>query len=435
MPALGLGVLLAIGASEYLTRPPAGDGKVHVTYWEKWTKFEFQAMKDVVDEFNRRHDDIHVDILSISGIQDKTLMAISGGVPPDIAGLYGTNVTQYTDDHAVIPLDELCAEAGIKAESYIPSFWDIGVVRGHVYALPTTPASVALHYNKKLFEEAGLDPNHAPQTWEEVFRMSEKITKRDAKGHVTLSGFLPTEPGWWTYMWGPFFGGQLWDGKGKITINSPENVRGFAYAQSYAKRFGAGQLQTFRSGFGNFASPQNGFLAEQLAMVPQGVWMYNFIDQFAPKLDWAAAPLPHPENRPDLKDNTIIDLDVLCIPRGAKHVKEAFEFIKFVQSQEGMEMLCMGQRKATPLKVMSEKFRKSHPNPYMQLFYDLPKGKNTVFVPKLGIWPEYQAEINTAFDEIMLMQKTPQQALDDVQKRMQPKLTQYLHRLEQRGEK
>lgn len=434
LPLLGAAVLTAIGASEWLTHSTPVDNKVHVTYWEKWTDFEFKAMKDVVNEFNRRHNDIQVDIVSISGIQDKTLMAISGGIPPDIAGLYGPNVTQYADDHAVLPLDEMCAEAGIKKEDYIPVFWDICTAHGKLYSLPSTPGSIALHYNKAMFKAAGLDPNKPPKTFEELQKVAYQLTQTDKNGKVTISGFLPTEPGWWNWMWGPFFGGKLWDGKDKITINSPENIRAYEWTQSFAKKYGAGELRTFRSGFGNFSSPQNGFLAEHLAMVPQGVWMYNFIRKFSPKLDWAAAPMPHPEDRPDLADGTLVDLDVLTIPRGAKHVKEAFEFLKFVQSQEGMEMLCLGQKKATPLRKVSPGFFEKHPNPFIKMFATLPYSKTIAVAPKIGIWNEYQSEIDSAFDDIMLMNKTPEKALGDVQARMQPKLDQYLRRLKQRGE-
>ncbi|AIE84085.1 ABC transporter substrate-binding protein [Fimbriimonas ginsengisoli] len=434
LPALAGVVLLAFGVSEALTKKPDLPGKVHVAYWEKWTDFEFQAMKDVVDDFNRSQDKIQVDILSVSSIQDKTLMAISGNVPPDLAGLYGPNVTQYADDHAVLPLDDMCREAGIKAEQYIPVFWDIGVARGHIYGLPATPGSIALHYNTKMFKEAGLDPDKPPQTFDELFAVSEKLTKVDPSGKVTLAGFLPAEPGWWNWMWGPFFGGRWWDGGTKITANCPENVRAYEWVQQFAKKYGPGQLQSFRSGFGNFSSPQNGFLAEHLAMVPQGVWMYNFIKKFSPNLQWKASPMPHPSDRPDLANGTLVDLDVLCIPRGAKHPKEAFEFIKYVQSQKGMEKLCLGQKKATPLRAVSPGFFEKHPNPFIQLFATLPYSKTLAVAPKLGIWPEYQSEIDSAFDSIMLMQKTPKQALDDIQARMQPKLDQYLTRLKVRGE-
>lgn len=432
-PVLGLLVAAGIYAGETITQPDHRQDRIHVSYWEKWTAFEFDAMKKVVDEFNKSQDKIQVDLLSVSGIQDKVLMAVAGNVPPDLAGLYGPNVAQYADDNAVLALDDYCKEAGISRDQYIPVFWDFGVVRNHVYALPSTPATTALHYNRNLFRRAGLDPDRPPKTIEELNEDAAKITTRGPDGKIAIAGYIPAEPGWWNWSWGGLYGGKLMEGDNKITINSKENIRAFTWVQSYTKKYGAGALQTFRSGFGNFSSPQNGFMEEQDAMEMQGVWMWNFIHTFAPKMDWSVAPFPYPADRPDLANPTIADLDVLCIPKGAKHPKEAFEFLKFVQSQKGMELLCMGQKKESPLRKVSKEFLADHPNPYVKLFTDLAYSKNVIVPPKTGIWAEYQDEITTAFEDIYLLKKTPEQALNDVQARIQPKLDQYNERLKARG--
>jgi len=157
----------------------------------------------------------------------------------------------------------------------------------------------------------------------------------------------------------------------------------------------------------------------------QGVWMYNFISKYNPKLDWAAAPMPHPKNRPDLADMTLADSDNVVIPVGAKHPKEAFDFIAFLQRQENMELLCMGQRKESPLAKVSDGFLKNHPNPFIRLFTDLPKGKSSRIPPMIGIVNEYTADLSEAFDEITLLRETPKEALDEVQKRIQAKLDHY----------
>jgi ABC-type glycerol-3-phosphate transport system substrate-binding protein len=425
---------LAAWYSEVVVRPPARPGVVEVTYWEKWTSFEGDAMRAVVEAFNRRQSRIHVKLLTVSGIENKTLMAVAGGNPPDVAGLYGPNVAQYADDRAILPLDDLCKRHGIRPSQYIRCYWDIGVYRGRVYSLPTTPASTALHYNRAMLKDAGLDPDRPPRTIEELDAYTDTITRRDERGRIARAGFMPSEPGWWNWGWGCVFGGKLWDGGERITANSAENVRAFDWIRSYSERYGATDLQTFRSGFGNFSSPQNAFLAGQVAMELQGVWMHNFISMYAPKLDWSAAPFPHPADRPDLAGQTFVDEDVLVIPSGARHVREAFEFVAYVQSQEGMELLCMGQRKHSPLVSVSKRFWDTHPNPYVRLFADLAKGPNAIAPPKLPIWPEYGAELTNAFDEIALLKKTPRQALDAVQARMQPKLDQYLRIARLRGE-
>ncbi|NUQ70228.1 MAG: ABC transporter substrate-binding protein [Chthonomonadales bacterium] len=425
-PLAIIGIALTAWYGEVVVRRPARPGRIEITYWEKWTSFEGDAMRAVVDAFNRKQRRIYVKLLTVSGIENKTLMATAGGNPPDVAGLYGPNVAQYADDGAIMPLDDFCRKAGIARSNYIPCYWDICVYQGRVYALPTAPASTALHYNRRMLADAGLDPDQPPKTIEELDDYAERITRRDAQGRIVKAGFMPSEPGWWNWGWGCVFGGKLWDGGSRITANAPENIRAFEWIRSYSQKYGASDLQTFRSGFGNFSSPQNAFLAGEVAMELQGVWMHNFISMYAPKLQWAAAPFPHPADRPDLARQTFVDLDILVIPRGAAHPREAFEFIAYVQSQEGMELLCMGQRKHSPLINVSERFWRTHPNPYVRLFSDLARGPNAISPPKLPLWPEYGSELSNAFDEIALLKKTPAQALDAVQARMQPKLDQWL---------
>lgn len=428
-PVLAVAVLAVAWYSEQVTKNEHPPGPVHISYWEKWTGFEGDAMRRVVEAFNRSQNRIFVDLLTVSGIQDKTLMAVAGGNPPDVAGLFGPNVAQYADDQALLTLDDYCRKFGISESLYIPAYWKIGFYRGHVYALPSTPASTALHYNRAAFQAAGQQPDRPPKTIEEMTALADRITSRDAAGHFIMAGFLPAEPGWWNWGWGALFGGRLWDGERRITADSQENVRAFRWIRSFSEKYGPGEIQTFRSGFGNFSSPQNAFLSGKVAMELQGVWMYNFIDKFAPKLDWAAVPFPYPADRPDLKNATFVDEDILVIPRGAKHPDEAFEFIRFVQSRQGMELLCLGQRKHTPLLAVSDAFWRQHPNPFIRLFAELPRSRNAILPPQMGLWPEYQAELTNAFDEIVLLKKTPEEALNAVQARMQPRLDTYLERL------
>ena len=153
--------------------------------------------------------------------------------------------------------------------------------------------------------------------------------------------------------------------------NSPENIAAYDWIASYPKRFGAANLLAFRDGFGNFASPQNPFFTGRVAMVLQGPWIYNFIKNFAPAgFRVGRGAFPSAPIRRRLKDVTLVETDALVIPAGAKHPDEAFEFIKYVNSQKPMEKLCLGQRKFSPLRECSADFFQNHPNPYIANFLD-----------------------------------------------------------------
>jgi len=431
------------------SREEVDENIVKITYWEKWTGFEGEAMQAVVDLFNfkklknKEGKVIQVEMVTTSQLDRRLLTAAAGGIPSDVAGIWTWLITVYADKNALVPLNDYLEEAGMTKDDYVPIFWDICEYEGKIWALPSTPASVALHWNKRLFREAGLDPNKPPQSIQELDLMAEKLTKVELpgeeepvtfyelkkrrnykellrKGKITQMGFLPSEPGWWPWSWGYWFGGRLWNKKDTITCDDKENIKAYEWIRSYSLKYGEDNIKKFSSSFGVFSSPQNPFLSAKVAMVIQGVWLYNFIDKYATGMEWGAAPFPSDEGR--LKDVSYIEADALVIPRGAKHPDEAFEFIKFVNTQEGMELLCDGQRKFSPLKEVSEDFYKKHKNPYIRMFRRLAESPNSFIPPKTVIFQEYQREMTFAYERTRDLETTPKEVLEEVKNVIQRRL-------------
>lgn len=336
------GVAVAVAAAWFVSETSvireARKDRITVVYWEKWTGDEATEMRKVVKAFNESQDRITVEYLSISGVDQKTMLATAGGNPPDVAGIWLDQVYQFSDAGALTDMSQMAKESGLGPDYYIKNYWDPLNYRGGLWALPSTPASIALHVRSDLIPKEYATPETFPKTIEGLDALVDKISKRDSKGNIEFAGFMPSEPGWWNWAWGPYFGGKLVDGD-KITVNSPENIRAFEWIASYAKKFGATAMQSFQSGFGNFASPQDPFMTGKVAMEENGVWKANYIRVYKSDTPWFAVPMPYPADRPDLAGHANLSQDVLCIPRGAKHTKEAFEFIRFVQRQDVMEGL------------------------------------------------------------------------------------------------
>lgn len=406
----------------------ADEGHVVIKYWDKWTGFEADAMRVVVDDFNASQDRIRVEYSSVSQIDRRLMLATAGGVPPDVAGIWAINLPVYAENNALTPLDTLARKAGIIESDYIPVFWKLCNYRNHLWALPSTPSSTALIYNKKMFREAGLDPDKPPRTIEELEAFNAKLTRRSGSGRLEKIGHMPEEPGWWNGLWGYWFGGSMVEGESRITANSPENLEAYRWVQSYPERFGPENLLAMRDGFGNFASPQNPFFTGRVAMILQGVWIYNFIKNYAPPdFEWGVAPFP--SNDPEhLRDVTIVECDLLVIPVGAKHPREAFEFMSYVNSQAPMEKLCLGQRKFSPLLECSPEFFRDHPNPFIRQFLELSKSPNARSNPAIPTWSEYNADMKNAVTRIWSGKATADAALADVQKRQQKNLNRRMER-------
>ena len=82
MPALPrlLAVLAFMAAWLVLSPAHAGDGeRVRVVYWEKWTGFEKDAMRAVVDDFNHAQDRVFVEYVSVSDIRTVDRSWTGGG--------------------------------------------------------------------------------------------------------------------------------------------------------------------------------------------------------------------------------------------------------------------------------------------------------------------------------------------------------------------
>jgi ABC-type glycerol-3-phosphate transport system substrate-binding protein len=463
-------LLVAFGPRPALSHP---EGRVVVQYWEKWTGDEGAAMQKIVDDFNNTvgaEKHIYVQYLSLSKVDQKILIATSAGTPPDIAGIWNSQLQPFAAIDALQPLDEMAAKYGINEGYYKPIYWEQCTYNGKLYALVSTPASTALHWNKRIFLEnadklraAGCDPTRAPRTIDELNRYAAALVTRDADGRVIDLGFIPQEPGWYVYQLPFWFGGELYDQKTrKLTLNSPECVRAFNWIEGFSKRLGADAITDFRDSSGTFNSPQNAFLTGHAAMVLQGPWMAFYTESLRPKMnrwkhpkeweigktpaeraenyEWAVAPFPsvYAEEMiksPNFKPDDLIDkgvtycaTDLVGIPRGAKHPREAFEFIAYINRMDVMEKLCKLHCKNTPLARHSDTWYQTHPNPYVEIFDRLASSPNAHTIPPVPTWPMIDEELRAVVQRVGLMQQSPKVALDLAQTRLQAQLDQFRQR-------
>jgi multiple sugar transport system substrate-binding protein len=462
-------LLLVVLAGGLLAFGPRADeslpkNRVVIDYWEKWTGNEEAQMRVIVDDFNNSvgaEKGIFVRYVSSSTINQKTLVATAAGVPPDIAGLFEVNLVQFAAMGALEPLEDMARERGITASYYKPVYWNGCNYDGHLWALISTPSVVALHYNTRIFHDnaaalraAGLDPDRAPRTIDELDAYARALTTRDSNGRVIRAGFLPMEPNWYVNYTCYWFGGNFWDAASRrFTLESPPVVKAYQWVESYASWMGRDAMSDFRNGVGNFDSPQNAFLAGQVAMEMQGPFLANFIYHRKPSMstvlwprdvemtkspeerlrnyEWAVAPFPSAV--PGLNDVCYCGFDALAIPRGSRHKKEAFEFIAYVNRQDVMEKLNKLHCKNSPLAKVSDDFLNNHPNPYIRIFERLASSPNAQSVPQIPIMPEVVDDLNALSQQVSLLEVTPQKALAELQVRLQAQYDEFARQQRVRG--
>ena len=443
-PLLVLALLAALSGCARPAADRTPDGRVVVNYWEKWSGFEADSMRAVVDDFNRSQDRILVQFLSVSEVDTKLLLAASSGHPPDVAGLWSENIPDFSEKGALTPLDGGLAAAGLGPDHYLPVYWGLCRHRGFTWGLPTTPACVALFYNKRLFRAAGLDPERPPRTMAELNEMSRRLTvveieRAGRRVHVPYTeltaeeragrhfaliqvGHLPQDAGMYTAEWGFWFGARYYDGERRILANDAGNIAAYEWLRQASETYGVDNLRDFGGSFGISQSGRTAFLAGAEAMVVQGPWWPNFIAQYAPGLEWGVTACPAAPGVADDAPLTVAQSDVVVIPRGARHPREAFEFIRYLQRPEVAEKLARSQQKFTALREVSAGFIANHPNPAIGLFLSLARSPRAQVLPRLSIWHEYNAEMAVATERVLNLSYPPAAALAEVEERVQWKL-------------
>lgn len=403
----------------------ANAAKTTVTFWYSWAGDEAKVLEDLIAKFNKSSKNVMVKGVSNGSWENhhpKLLTAISGGTAPDCANIGSDYIQEWAHNGALIPLDNMIKKDKVDLKDFYPVCLEMGKYNGKLYGLTLNNDTYALIWNKELFKKAGLDPNKPPKTIEELDAMAEKLTIKDDKGGYKQMGFMPDYP--WGHMdvYIPAFGGKPYNPKTKkITANDPNIIRMFEWELSYYKKYNAKSLSAFKSGLGQYATGSYPFYTGQVAMVVEGEWQANFIPLYAPKgFSWGAAPFPSPKNKPGAYGSCYAIGSVLVIPKGAKHSKEAWQFIKWMEKPANGGKFSAGIANNPPFKSLAknpEFFKDSRSIVFLKLLE-----KASVW-PKINIGSMYMSELGSAEEAILIAgTKTPKQAMDELTKKMQKEL-------------
>ncbi|MBN9606883.1 MAG: ABC transporter substrate-binding protein [Actinomycetales bacterium] len=163
------------------TAGPAPDAPVEVTVWHYWDGTNADTFDAMVDEFNASHDDIVVSTSNVPNADFLTKLRASATSKtlPDVAIgdlVWVPQIAQIgtlADLSGMLPADVL--------SDINPALTAFGTIGGEQVSVPVSANNLGYLYNKTLFEEAGLDPNDPPTTWEELKADGAKIVAATGK--------------------------------------------------------------------------------------------------------------------------------------------------------------------------------------------------------------------------------------------------------------
>lgn len=147
----------------------------------------------MVERFHKDHPDIRIKSIYAGTYQDsvaKALTAHKGGSAPQLAVLLSTDMFTLIDEGAIMPFDPLLKtdEDQKWLTGFYKGFMANSQTGGKTWGIPFQRSTIVMYYNKDLFKEAGLDPNRAPATWDELVTQAQKLTKKDGAGQVSQWG-------------------------------------------------------------------------------------------------------------------------------------------------------------------------------------------------------------------------------------------------------
>jgi len=360
---------------------------VTLEYWRVWDDSDDFA--DIISKYNQIHPYITIKYrkLRYDEYEEELLNALAEDRAPDIVSIHNTWIRKYKSKIKPLPKEITMAypvEKGSLKKEVIPELRTsksispkevknefIDVVYGdvvmeedgeaRVYGLPLSVDTLAMYYNKDLFNNAGIvEP---PPYWNKDFQKKvKKLTKISAKGGIIQSGIA--------------LGGSsnierysdilsiLMMQNGATMMNDAGRVMFAAVPEIYkSKRFSPG-TEALRF-YTDFANPTkevyswNDELENSIDMFANGklamVFGYSYhlpiIKAKAPKLNFAVAPLPQIENSPKVN---YANYWVETVLKKSEHPDIAWDFVQFAARAENVKSYLEKTKKPTALRALIE---------------------------------------------------------------------------------
>ena len=391
-------------------------GPTEITYWTGWSGHEFGILQNLVDEFNRTHPGTRVRMVSQfgnSGYQ-KVRIAFAGDATPDLMStVWADELADYAERGVLTPLDEyLKASKRDVDKEYVPALRSALRVDGKTYALAITTDTQFIVFNRDIFREVGLDPDHPPQTPEALLQAAKACTIERADGGIVGYGFRPADLRTWAYV----FGGKWYDPTtGEITANDPRNVAALRWMASFNSFMDPRRADAFEATFGNEKTPSGPFFVGKIAMWQTGEWAGGYARRYGPNVKYGYFPLPAPTD--GRQGSSYVNGSVFVIPKACHHKREAWEFLNWLTQEAPVRAFCGTIGNLPPLIAAGEAPRFKN-DPLFRFAVGLSRGEHAFGPPGIPMWSTYSAEMTRAEEKATVGGEDPQAVLDDLQRRM-----------------
>lgn len=410
--------VFAGGAQEAAKETFDKDAPVTIVFWTHEDAARQKLEDQWIEEFQTAHPNVTIDVSRFSAEKEREniQVAYAANSAPTVWNLPIENARQYIEEGLVAPVDyEVVGfkDADDMRDKYTDGMIDAVYYEGDYYGLPLELTNWSIFLNKKVFRDAGLDPEtDYPKTWEDMVEVSKKIIKRDGD-IITRRGFDFRYSYSLTYFVPMVeqLGGSLSDTEG--CVNKDAWVKALTFMQNWGpsgENLGNPTLTPARKLFNKDNN--------DIAMANTGLYQEARIREDNPDFynsgEWMVVPYP-------VFEDAVKDV-AGCYYGHYYHVNSeatpaeqywSWEFIKYLLLTEGhAEQYLTEVGLIQPLKtLMNGEVYQSMP--YSQVFADdfarahiVYNGKNAAAI---------QTAIDTAISDVMIQGVTPEDAYEKMQ--------------------
>ncbi len=381
--------------------------QITLNYWGVWDNSD--AFSGVIAAYRAQHPNIKINYrkLTYNEYENALLEAFATDRGPDVFSIHNTWTRKYQGKGLIKPLPpritisvpsiqgklkkEIVWQKQTKAPSVSPTkikddFVDVvygdvviktkndktGVMENKIYGLPLSVDTLAMYYNKDLFNNAGITT--PPAYWNTEFQQNvKKLTKQNSQGQiiqsaVALGGSDNVERS--TDILSALMmqnGTEMMAGN-QVRFNvKPDGYPGKVNPGEDALRF-----------YTDFANPAkevycwNDSLDNSLDLFIQGklaimfgyAYMLPQIRAEAPKMNFSISPLPQ------IEDNTNVNFAnywVEAVASKTKYPNEAWDFLQFISSANNVGLYLDKAKKPTALRSLIDKQKE---DPDIGIFVD-----------------------------------------------------------------
>jgi multiple sugar transport system substrate-binding protein len=282
--------------------------------------------------FQEAYPDVDLQIVE-SFDEQKLLTAAASDTLPDVIWLSRAETATWAAPGVIRPLTEFIERDGYDTSDFYPFAIEEASYEGEVYGIPGGADVRALYVNLDHLGEIGVDVESIDTSdWDQLSEIGAQLVQREGD-QVQRWGFDHRVQANNFWLWGYGNGGQFLSDDGmEATFNSEPNVEALQWAvDAYEAQGGSKLYDALATTFQGDQQFANG----TVSMSVYEQWMLSAaIATVAPDMNFRLLPIRERGSGPEGSIATYSGGNGWYITSGAKNPDAAWEFIKFLHSDE-----------------------------------------------------------------------------------------------------